>query len=224
MRSTISETGRPFQPKTSDRRSGAAAERSPARSGATPSPPQSTKATQMPTCHFHPKSSSFFCNFSPDLACVSHEKPRISDLKEHDDQIKIMCICRLLFENTNGWKPIAGAEIYSGQVYTNLLERFPLFPMALSEGIPFFIYRGFNFTGCLAEDPGYDLQLCEGFAMIPADLPEFNYQKAAIKLLQSEPFLKLYKIPDYAESDYTVDLMCEIIWQTDIIPKKQVNP
>ncbi len=32
----------------------------------------------MPTCHFHPKSSSFFSNFSTDFRCVSNEKPRIS--------------------------------------------------------------------------------------------------------------------------------------------------
>ena len=147
-----------------------------------------------------------------------------SDLKEHKDEIKIMCICRLLFQNTNGWKPIAGADMYREMVYTNVLDRFPLFPMALSEGVPFFIFRGYDIGGRLGESASEDLQLCEGFAIIPADLPEFNYQKAAIKLLQSEPFLKLYKIPDYAESDYTIDLMCEIIWQTDIIPKKQVNP
>jgi len=146
-----------------------------------------------------------------------------SDLKENRDDVKIMCICRVLFINTNGWKPIAGAEMYKEMVHTNVLEQFPLFPMALSEGVPFFIFRGFDLGGRLAESGGEDLQLCESFEMIPADLPEFTYQKAALKLIRSEPFLKLYKIPDYTESDYTIDLTYEILWQTDIMKAKSAR-
>jgi hypothetical protein len=142
-----------------------------------------------------------------------------SDIQQHGDDMKIMCICRLLFVNTNGWKPVEGADFYREMVHTNILGQFPLFPMALSEGVPFFIFRGFDVDGRLAEEGADDLQLCEAFPMIPADLPEFNYhdyQKAALKLIRSEPFLKLYKVPDYTESDYTIGLIYEILWQTDM--------
>jgi len=110
--------------------------------------------------------------------------------------------------------------MYKEMVHTNVLEQFPLFPIAISEGVPFFVFRGFNLDGRLAESGGEDLQLCEGFEMIPADLPEFNYQKAGLKLIRSEPFLKLYKVPDYTESDYTIDLTYEILWQTYIMRAK----
>jgi hypothetical protein len=150
-----------------------------------------------------------------------------SDLKENKDEIKTMCICRVLFTNTNGWKPIAGVDMYREMVHTNVLEQFPLFPMALIDGVPFFIYRGFNFDGRLAEGAGEDLQLCEGFALIPGDLPGGDYKKAAYKLLQSESFLKLYKVPNYADSVYTKDLMTEILWEagaTNVPPPAYTDP
>lgn len=139
-----------------------------------------------------------------------------SDLKEHDDEIKIMCICRLLFENTNGWKPIAGAHQYSDEIDTNIIERFPLFPMALSDGVPFFIYRGYQINGRLAESAVEDLQLCEGFPMVPSDLPGSNYAKAAVNLIKSESFLKLYRISDNTDAYHLESLRTAILWEAGL--------
>ncbi len=64
----------PFQSKTSDRRSGAAAKRGPARSRATLGPHQSTKESQRPAKHFHPKSASLFFKSAPLFSSVSATK------------------------------------------------------------------------------------------------------------------------------------------------------
>jgi hypothetical protein len=82
MPPTLSETNLPIQPKTSDRRSGAPAERSPARSALVLTRISQTKhACGRPTISilnallFSSNSYSFF-------TCGSHEKPRISQKKE----------------------------------------------------------------------------------------------------------------------------------------------
>ena len=50
-----------------------------------------------------------------------------ADLKTNFNyDVKIMCICRLLFENPKGWKPIAGAEMYREMIDTNALEKFQM--------------------------------------------------------------------------------------------------
>ena len=138
-------------------------------------------------------------------------KTLTASLKDRENDVNVMCICRLLFVNTNGWKPIDGVDSYREMVYTNVLEYFPLFPMAMSDGVPFLIFQGFFLDGRLVEGSGDDLELCKGFPMIEADLSNTNYVSAAMKLLRSEPFLKLYKVPDYAEFDYTVNLVYDIL-------------
>jgi hypothetical protein len=150
-----------------------------------------------------------------------------ADLEKHKEDIKIMCICRLLFENTNGWQPIAGANLYREEVNTNALVQFPLFPLALSDGVPFFIYRGYNFDGRLGESGAGDLEICKNFELIPADLPEGNYEKAANKLLRSQIFLNLYKEPDYVGSSYMRDLVVEVLWEagaTNVPPPPSIVP
>jgi hypothetical protein len=83
MPPTLSEMGLPFQPKTSDRRSGAAAERSPARSALVLTRISQTKhACGRPTISI--LNALLFSRFSTDFSCVSHEKPRISQMhKRH---------------------------------------------------------------------------------------------------------------------------------------------
>jgi hypothetical protein len=67
MQATLAESAPPFQPKNHGpaERSGSAA-KSGAKRG-DPEPHQATKENRRTVNHFHPKSSSLFCNFPPDL-------------------------------------------------------------------------------------------------------------------------------------------------------------
>jgi hypothetical protein len=78
MPPTLSETGLLFQPKISDRRSGAAAQRSPVRSGVTLDRIRPPKKTGQQSTIFILKALLFSSNSYSFFACVSHENPRIS--------------------------------------------------------------------------------------------------------------------------------------------------
>jgi hypothetical protein len=80
MPATLSESALPFQPKTSDRRSGAAAQQSPARSGVTLNRIRPPKKTGEHSTFFIPKDllfSSISSLIYPELATKFLEYPRV---------------------------------------------------------------------------------------------------------------------------------------------------
>jgi hypothetical protein len=116
-----------------------------------------------------------------------------------DANFDTIYICMLLFKNPDGWKPIGGAHYYRLQIDTNLLDHFPLFPLALSDGIPFYIYRGYNIGGRF-DETGLDYcKLCQGFQMITNDITNMNFTAAAKDLFKDEKFQKLYFPEDEVE-------------------------
>jgi hypothetical protein len=133
------------------------------------------------------------------LEADSHEHP------QHD--FDIMYICRLLFENPKGWRPIGGAAMYGALVHTNILDQFPLFPLTLSDGVPFYIFEGYNLGGRISESAYGCCKLCEGFPMIAADLSDANFETAARDLIKSEAFRKLYLDP--GESSKMADMVLD---------------
>lgn len=106
------------------------------------------------------------------------------------DTTKVVLICRLLFVNPKGWEvPILGH--WSPEVTTNGIKQFPLFPLALSDGVPFFLLHGYEGSG-MSDPPLGCLDQCKDFAMITEDLSNKNLEAAAKHLIQSARFQELY--------------------------------
>lgn len=121
------------------------------------------------------------------------------DLKESgfDDNDKILLICRLLFVNPKGWSPIALGEP-DPEVDATAIKQFPLFPLDVVEGVPFFLVRGYKQQG-LSEFATLCLDKCVNFSIIPADLSNVHYEKAARSLFNGERFKSLYRDPNVYE-------------------------
>ncbi len=107
---------------------------------------------------------------------------------------KVLLVCRLLFFNSGGWRTprLGHAE---PDVDLRVAERFPLFPMALSHGVPFLLVRGYASGGHSEDTPERCVELCETLSLITADLSEEGFQKAAPDLIESEAFQALYLDP-----------------------------
>jgi hypothetical protein len=104
---------------------------------------------------------------------------------------KILIICRMLFVNPNGWKiPRLGQP--DPEVDWTIADKFPLFPIAVSNGVPFLLIRGYNAIGYSGDTPEKCVELCAGFSLVPDDFREGDYENAARELVQSENFQKLY--------------------------------
>lgn len=115
-----------------------------------------------------------------------------SDPRQRD---KILIVCRMLFVNPDGWKePRLGRAV--PEIDRNITEKFPLFPMVITNGIPFLLIKGYNAGGYSSDTPEKCVELCKGFSLIPADLREGDYEEAARELVESENFQKLYPDPE----------------------------
>jgi hypothetical protein len=111
-----------------------------------------------------------------------------------DEQRKIFVLCRLLFENPNGWKsPRLGRAEPS--IDFAAVDRFPLFPITISEGVPFFLLTGYTLIG-QGEPPDECLKMCEKLNLVSRDLEKHNFSKAAEVLIKSEAFQRLYSSPN----------------------------
>jgi hypothetical protein len=107
-------------------------------------------------------------------------------------------ICRLLFVSTNGWKALSLGQV-APTINTNARARFPLFPVAITNGVPFFLVEGYR-GGGRGSSPIMCVESCKGLSLIPADLSGTNYDVAALALTQSREFLELYpKSPEREE-------------------------
>jgi len=119
-----------------------------------------------------------------------------ADQNGFDDEGKVFMLCRLLFVNTSGWKiPGLGAPQppVNFDVATN---EFPFFPLALSDGVPFFLLNGYQ-GGGRPEPPDECVAACRDLPLISSDLPTNGFALAAQKLIASDSFRRLYK-PSYA--------------------------
>lgn len=126
---------------------------------------------------------------------------------------RAVLVCRLLFSKPDGWEPFIIGEPHPTPNDT-ALGQFPLFPLALSDGVPFFLLKGYGVLGWWRPRAPECVQLCRGLKMITADLPHTNYQAAARKLVESEAFRRVYKEPRDAK------MMAEIVLaQAGVTPK-----
>lgn len=123
------------------------------------------------------------------------------------DNQKVILICHLLFTNPEGWKPL-NLGIVSPSVADNVNSKFPLFPLAISKGVPFILITGY--TGCGRGELAYNCILqCRRFPMVQEDLCATNYEKAAKALIRSDEF----KWDIYAPHNNMVFMSEEIMQQ-----------
>ncbi len=111
--------------------------------------------------------------------------------------IKVIMITKLLFVNPAGWpSPILGRPF--PLVKTNGLAQFPIFPLAIYDGVPFLLVEGYEGEG-LFDSPFAALNACKSLSMITNDLPETNFEMAAHGILTNSAFMSLYDDRDYIE-------------------------
>ena len=107
---------------------------------------------------------------------------------------KVLVICRLLFVNPKGWDaPSLGQAVPA--IDKSVAKRFPLFPMALEDRVPFLLIQGYR-AGGKGESAMKCLQFCETLSLITEDYPLSGYEKAGRALIQSESFRGLYEKKD----------------------------
>jgi hypothetical protein len=113
---------------------------------------------------------------------------------------KVLVICRLLFVNPKGWDaPVLGKPV--PDISEDAAKKFPLFPIALSEGVPFLLVKGYSLKG-QPESAAKCLQRCEGFVLVKEDYPSAGSEKAARALTKTESFRQLYDkndLPDMSD-------------------------
>jgi len=111
------------------------------------------------------------------------------------EEQKLLLVCRLLFVNPDGWKyPRIGHP--SPDVDWNVADKFPFFPIALSDGVPFLLLNGSMSGGWTSDTGSACVNLCGHFSIITNDLPQTGYKKAAQDLINSEAFRRLYINPE----------------------------
>jgi hypothetical protein len=114
--------------------------------------------------------------------------------KNDGEHPKVHVFCRLLFANPKGWRP-PGLGGPDPEVNAEVAKQFPLFPMAISNGVPFLVIRGYNLGG-VQESAWKSLKLCESLSLIEKDYPLAGYEQAAWDLLQTNSLRDLYKLTD----------------------------
>jgi hypothetical protein len=113
------------------------------------------------------------------------------DTHAPDPSEKVLIICRLLFVNPESWKqPRLGHP--SPETSRHVTNKNPLFPLILSQGIPFLLITGYEGSGYTDDTGDKCVHLCEGFKLITRALPENGYEDAARALVKSEEFETLY--------------------------------
>ena len=124
-----------------------------------------------------------------------------------DEELKIHLICRMLFLNPAGWKPPRSGVPFPN-VGTGAMAKFPLFPLAISKGIPFVLIKGYELDG-RGESAAKCLELCHDFPVETRDLAENasqDYESAARALIKSDDFKWLY-IPQGAWSSMSKEIL-----------------
>lgn len=116
-----------------------------------------------------------------------------NDLYQAD---RVALICFLLFKNSRMWGNTRfGAP--APDINVNIAStNYPLFPLALSDGVPFLLVNGYivggGIGGSARERSLAFITQCEDLPMISEDLPTRGYRRAAEDLISSPQFRNLY--------------------------------
>jgi hypothetical protein len=110
------------------------------------------------------------------------------------EDAKVLFVCRLLFTNPSGWKPPRLGESVPA-IKGDVAKIFPLFPIALSDRVPFLVVKGYRLGG-RGESATLCLKLCEDLALVTKDYPLLGYKVAARDLSRTESFRQLYDNQD----------------------------
>ena len=117
----------------------------------------------------------------------------LNEYVEQSDQNSITLVCWLLFVNPKGWDNSFFGSPFP-EINQETKKQFPLFPLALSDNVPFLVVEGYSFGGWRPGPEGL-LKKCESLSLITADLSNTNFEAAARTLIQSKAFQQLYKDP-----------------------------
>jgi hypothetical protein len=102
----------------------------------------------------------------------------------------VLILCRLLFVNPKGWpQPSLGQP--RPVVNKDVAKQFPLFPIAVSDNVPFLLVNGYRVEG-VDESAADCVKLCEGLSLINKDYSTSDHEKAARTLTETESFRRLY--------------------------------
>jgi hypothetical protein len=104
---------------------------------------------------------------------------------------KVLIICRLLFVNPEGWKHPGLGHPFP-EFNQDAIDKNPLFPLILSDGIPFLLVNSYGGSGYTDDTGDKCLQICEGFTLITKEIPEMGYTHAAYVLIESDDFKASY--------------------------------
>ncbi len=115
--------------------------------------------------------------------------------EEPDAPMAVSIVCRLLFRPpSGGWThPVLGAPFPS--INPVAAGGFPLFPIAISHGVPFILVRGYTLVGVTTE-PEQTLSQCQTSDLVARDLPLDGYSAAAKALVSTDQFKQLYPNSD----------------------------
>jgi hypothetical protein len=142
------------------------------------------------------------------LALRDYVNGPIDFIRNQDVQI----ICRILFNKPTGWKPpMLGAA--SPETRFDGESRFPQFPVAFSEGIPFVLVNGYSSGGGPGDLAINIIQECEHLTMIETDLPLCSNKdavRAAELLISGDTFKYLY-----VNNDATKSASSFVLWQAN---------
>ncbi len=114
-----------------------------------------------------------------------------ADLPRNAD---VILICRCLFVSPpDGWpKPSLGGPHPTTEFDGE--RAFPLFPLVISDDIPFLLVQGYSLGG-IGTTGIWQLRRCQNLPIRSHDMPEFDpvrAEKAATKLIESAEFQALY--------------------------------
>jgi len=102
----------------------------------------------------------------------------------------VFLVCRCLFENPYGWvPPNIGRE--SPPLAQESLEKWPYFPLAFSDGVPFLITQGYSLGG-RGEQPEHLLDACEKLQLVRKGLPTTGYDDADRTLIKDAKFSETF--------------------------------
>jgi hypothetical protein len=108
---------------------------------------------------------------------------------------QVLILCRLLFVNPNGWKtPRLGHA--DPDVDFAITDKLPYFPIVLSDGVPFFVIKGYQSGGYSGDTAEKCLELCAQYQMLTNDMSISNCTSAARHLVESNEFGEIYKDKD----------------------------
>ena len=106
--------------------------------------------------------------------------------------LKIIALCRLLFCNTNGGPIPALGQLNPAIDMAVARKEFPLYPLAISDGVPFLLFKGMGGSGRFTTGKE-TIKQCETLEMCTNKFAVNRFRAAAEKLIQSDAFRRLYK-------------------------------